>query len=283
MKKTVLILSILVLCFPVIAFYPSIPGPFQIKALQAQERHSLESKDNDKDKDDQDSHTGDPKGRPGPTGPTGPIGPTGAGGLRGPTGVTGATGATGAMGPTGATGPAGATGATGAMGPTGATGPAGAIGATGAMGPTGATGAAGATGATGAMGPTGATGVADGITSVVQGIVTWSGSIYSPHLAFGPNISAVTTANPCATITGSLGTYTTCTITLTLTNDFTDPSKVVCTVSPGPYHIQYILDWSPLSYYVAWSESLEIFVTALSNCGNGHCLDNGSISFICVE
>jgi hypothetical protein len=156
MKKTVLIIIVLVLCIPVIALAQQTGG---LPALRA---------DLDAVKTDLQNQINNIQLKPGPPGPQGLPGPAG---LQGPAGPAGPIGPTGAAGPTGATGAIGPAGAKGDMGPAGPAGPIGPTGATGAQGPSGATGPAGLKGDPGSQGPAG---VANGIARGLYGIA-WAG------------------------------------------------------------------------------------------------------------
>jgi hypothetical protein len=134
-----------------------------------------------------------------------------------------AAGEQGQTGPTGPTGVGGAVGATGPTGPTGVTGPAGATGVTGVTGPVGATGPAGATGATGATGPTGL-GYA-GLTSTTSLAIAVASKVFTTNLAAtatafaaGQRVRAVSAANSANYMEGVIATFTSTTLTLTVSN-----------------------------------------------------------------
>jgi len=115
MQKTVLILLVLVLCIPVVAFAQQAGG---LPALQSELQATQTNLQN---------QINNIQLKPGPTGPQGPKGDTGATGAVGPTGPAGATGAIGPAGPQGPAGPAGTSvqGIQGPPGPQGPQGPAG--------------------------------------------------------------------------------------------------------------------------------------------------------------
>ena len=114
MKKTVLVLTVLILCIPVIAFSQAGPqgGPFatiqqQIQAIQ-QRIQALQTQDVSLQ-----NQINNIQLKPGPQGPQGLPGPAGP---AGPGGATGATGPAGPQGPQGSQGPAGPTGPAGPAG-----------------------------------------------------------------------------------------------------------------------------------------------------------------------
>ena len=145
MEKTVLVLIVLVLCIPVIAFAADVTVTSHGKEPEQPFQHLQQQIDDLKTQLKNIKRI---------AGPPGPAGPQGARGPQGPQGVQGLAGPIGPQGPKGDSGPLG---------------PQGLKGDTGAQGPQGVQGPAGPTGATGATGAQGPSGVANGITTVVHG------------------------------------------------------------------------------------------------------------------